>query len=297
MKLARSLLSGLVTIWLAASTAFLLMRAVPGDAIRATLQQSGAPPAVIEQRRAALGLDLPLMAQYTAMLTDALRGQMGVSLVSGQPVVALISAAVPATLSLAFAAIVVAVPCSLLLGVTAGTDGRWSRAARATIALLMAAPAYWLGFLLLFLASVTLGFVAQGIALPALALGLSVSGSLGRVIEGSMRTQAQAGYIPAARARGLTERVLIWRHMLRAALPPVLSAVGLQAAFLAGGVVITEMVFSRPGLGRVLTDAALRGDYPVVQGVILWSVTAVVLMQLVADAASAAADPRVRHVA
>ena len=297
MKLAHSLLSGLLTIWLAASAAFVLMRAVPGDAIRATLQQSGAPSAVIEQRRTALGLDLPLAVQYSAMLGDVLRGQMGVSLVSGQPVNALIGLAAPATLALAGAAMAVAVPCSLLLGVVAGTDGRWSRPARAGIALLMAAPAYWLGFLVLSLATATLGSAAQGIALPALALGLSVSGSLGRVIEGSIRTQAHSGYIPAARARGLTERMLLWRHMLRAALPPILSAGGLQVAFLAGGVVITEMMFSRPGLGRLLTDAALRGDYPVVQGVIVWSATAVTLTQFVADAATAAADPRVRHVA
>lgn len=297
MKLARPLLSAVVTLWLAASAAFVLMRAIPGDAIRATLQQSGAPPAVIESRRAALGLDQPLPAQYGAMLSDLLRGQMGASLISGLPVESMIGDAAPSTLALAATALSVAVPCSLLLGVGAATGGRFRRAAHLLLSLLLAAPPYWLGFVVLYVATSVLGAAAEGLALPALALGLSAVGSLGRVIEASVSAQARAGFVPAGRARGLSERALIWRHMLRAGLAPILSAAGLQAAFLAGGVVITETMFSRPGLGRLLADAVLRGDYPVVQGVVVWSAAAVVLSQFAADVAIGLVDPRVRDVA
>jgi ABC-type dipeptide/oligopeptide/nickel transport system permease component len=164
--------------------------------------------------------------------------------------------------------------------------------------ILLSTPAFWLGTLIVFIATFVIplnAFLPHGsLVLPAVALGLSITGTIGRVVEERVRETRHAGFVWQARAKGLTELHVAHRHILRVGLLPVITLVALQFGFLAGGVVITEMIFARAGLGRTLLDATLRQDYPVVQGIVAWSALIIVGVMFIAELISMWADPRVR---
>lgn len=297
---SRAIAAAGLTVLAAYTLTFVLLRLLPGDAIGAVLLDSGASADMIDQRRAALGLSAPVGEQYLRTLGGLLTGDLGVSLLDGQPVAAKLIAQLVPTLTLALAALIVAIAIGGVLG-TAAVDRRWSRLAEAAIALLTSLPIYWTGTALLVLFSVQLNWLPSSgagrldqLILPALTLGGSAAGAIARVLAAELRREAAQTYLITAAAKGLPPRRIFWAHRLRPVLPAVLTTIGLQAGYLLGGAVITEALFTRPGLGRLLLDAVLRQDYPVVQGVVLWAAIAFAAVQGVTVGVIALIDPRLR---
>jgi len=299
----RRALSALVTLWLAATLAFIALRLAPSDAITLQLTLSGATESQIAARRAALGLELPLSAQYLNMLSGLLRGDLGVSLVNGRAVSALIGEQLAATLSLALGALIVGALAGIGLGIGAALGSRFvQRLAQALIALLLATPIYWLGTLAIYVFAVWLGLLPsvsrgnslQALILPCGVLGIALSGSIAQVAAAALREAKNAPYVQVAHAKGLPMRLIVWRHMLRAQGGALISLIGLQGGFLIGGAVVTEALFTRRGIGQLLLNAVNGRDYPVVQGVVLLSALAYSLLGAAADILAAWRDPRLR---
>lgn len=299
----RRAFSALFTLWLAATLAFLALRLAPGDAITLQLTFSGATESQIAARRAALGLDLPLGTQYLNMLSGLLRGDLGVSLVNGRAVTALIGEQLNSTVALALGALIIGTALGIALGIGAALGKvAVQRLCEALIALLLATPIYWLGTLAIYLFAVWLEVLPsvsrsnslEALILPCSVLGVSLSGSIGQVAAAALREAKQASFVQLARAKGLPERLIVWRHMLSAHGGALISLVGLQAGFLVGGAVVTEALFTRRGVGQLLLNAVNGRDYPVVQGVVLLSALAYSLFGTLADVIAAWRDPRLR---
>lgn len=299
----RRALSALFTLWLAATLAFLALRLAPIDAIALQLTLSGATESQIAARRAALGLDAPFSVQYVSMLSGLLRGDLGVSLINGRSVGALIAEQLDATLALALGALGVGTVLGLALGVGAALGRaalRWL--CEGLIALTLATPIYWLGTLAIYLFAVWLGVLPsvsrgnslQALILPCGVLGISLSGSIGQVAAAALREAKSAAFVQVARAKGLPEGLIVWRHMLSAHSGALISLIGLQAGFLIGGAVVTEALFTRRGIGQLLLNAVNGRDYPVVQGVVLLSAFAYSLLSSLTDILAAWRDPRLR---
>jgi len=299
----RRLITALIVLWGTATVVFLLLRVLPGDPAETILAGSGASPAAIAQTRQQLGLDDPLLTQYAHYLLSVLRGDLGRSLFSNRPVALTIAEQAPATLQLAAAALTVAVVVGLSLGILAALHaGDWvDRAAVGVAALGASVPVFWSGLLLVWVFSVGLNWLpATGagswrhLVMPAAVLGLVGAGPIARLVRASLLDVLRADYITVARAKGLSESVVIGRHALRNAIIPTLTLIGLQAGFLLGGTVVTEAVFARPGLGRLVVDAILWKDLPVIQGVVLLIAATYVIVNLLVDLAALALDPRLR---
>lgn len=279
------------TLWLAATLAFFALRVLPGDAVQTQLQESGASVEVIAQRRAALGLDDPLSAQYRRFLAGLLRGDLGVSLLDGQPVTQIIAQQLLPTATLAICALAVAAAAGVTLGTLAALD-RW-RFARLILDLSLSVPLYWTGTLAIYLFSVQLDWLpTNGLVLPVAVLGFHTAGAVGQVVRADVRDTLSLDFVRTARAKGLSETRVIVHHVLRAGLLPVITVIALQAGFLLGGVVITESLFVRPGIGRVLLNATLRQDYPVVQGIVVLGALVYTLLNSAADLCYHLLDPR-----
>lgn len=296
-------LSALITLWLAATLAFLALRLAPSDAITLQLTLSGATERQIAARRAALGLELPLGAQYLNMLSGLLRGDLGVSLVNGRAVSALIGEQLTATLSLALGALLIGAFIGIALGIGAALGNRLVQSlSQALIALLLATPIYWLGTLAIYVFAVWLGAPLsvsrgdslQALILPCSVLGISLSGSIAQVAAAALNEAKHAPFVQVARAKGLPMRTIVWRHMLRAHSGALISLIGLQGGFLIGGAVVTEALFTRRGIGQLLLNAVNGRDYPVVQGVVLLSALAYSLLSALTDVLAAWRDPRLR---
>jgi len=303
VEIARRLLRTLAVLWLAVTLAFFALRILPGDALQTQLIQSGASTATIAQRRAVLGLDQPVLTQYGDFLVRLTRGDLGVSLLDGRPVSEIIAQQALPTITLALAALVIAVLLGAVLGITAAAARRrWlAQSARRILDLALSVPLYWSGTLAVFLFAVFLDWLPSSgagdlrhLLLPAALLGFHTAGAIGQMVRSSVSQTLGADFVRYARAKGLPERLVIGRHVLRASLAPVISVVALQAGFLLSGVVITESLFVRPGLGRVLLDATLQQNYPVVQGIVIWSALVYALANGAADILIAVIDPRVK---
>jgi len=283
---------------------FLLIHLIPGDPVERLLGES-ARPADREALRIALGLDQPLWRQLLDYAAGLVRGDLGLSLVSGKPVGDLILAQLPATLELAAAALAVAVIVAVPLGVTAATRHRsgWDSGAMAFSLIGVSVPNFWLGPVLILVFSLWLGWTPVSgregplsLVLPALTLGISLAAVLARMVRSSLLEVLGEDYVRTARAKGLGEAVVVWRHGLRNALLPVITVLGLQLGALLGGAVITETVFSWPGIGSLLVDAIQARDYPVAQGCVLVISLTYVAVNLVTDLLYAVADPRIQLV-
>lgn len=283
-----------ISLILAVILAFIALRLLPGDAVTAELVQSGASETFIQERRAALGLDKPLLEQFIHYFSRMMRGDLGVSLSRGLPVSEMILQAMPPTLTLALAAFILG--CGL--GVFLGIMGAMYRNTSLIISLILSTPIYWTGTLALFIFSAKLRlFPASGdtsLILPAAVLGLHSAGSIAQVVRSSISQTLHLDFVRTARGKGLPERYILIRHVLRASLIPVVSVAALQAGFLFSGTVIVETLFLRPGLGRLLLDAVQRRDYPVVQGVILVSAVLYAAVNIIADLLYPRLDPRIR---
>jgi peptide/nickel transport system permease protein len=291
-------LLGVVTV------VFLLLHVIPGDPAETMLAGSGASEAEISQIREQLGLDEPLLLQYGRYLLNTARGDLGRSLFSNRPVTVTIAEQLPATLQLATAALLVAVIPGFGLGVLAALRAdTWIDQVVMGVAVLgVSVPVFWSGLLLIWIFSVSLNWLpATGadswrhLVMPALVLGLVGAGPIARLVRASLINALRADYISMARAKGLPGRAVIGRHALRNAIIPVITLVGLQAGFLLGGTVVTEAVFARPGLGRLMVEAILSKDLPVVQGVVLLTATTYVVINLLVDMTTLALDPRQRQ--
>ncbi len=297
----RRVLALALTLWLAISIIFFLLRLIPGDAIQEQLIESGAGQATIEMRREAAGLTRPVAEQYLLFLSGLLRGDLGVSLRSGQPVALLIGQQLAPTLELAVGALWVAVFWGCGWGGLAGlsTIPAIRSFSRCLLSLSLSIPVYWSGTIALYLFSAQLGWLPssgwgglQRLALPALVLGIHTAGAVGQVVEASLREIQHAEFVRTAHGKGLLQSVVIGRHIIRAALPPILTVIGLQAGFLLSGVVITEALFTRPGLGRLLLDGVLGQDYPLVQGIVAWSAVTYAIIYALTEILIRWVDPR-----
>lgn len=298
----RRLGGALVVAWLALTLAFVALRWLPGDALDATMVRAGWSGDAIAVRRAVLGLDDPIWQQYADYLTGIARGDWGESLISGQPVREIVAQNIAPTAVLAASALLVAVVLGLTLGIVAGTAPQRMvrRAAEMLAALALATPVYWTATLAIYLFTVALdilpgvgGTGPRYVILPALVLGFHTAGSIAQVTTGSLRDTADADFVRTARAKGLPPLDVL-DHLLRVGLLPVIAVIALQLGFLIGGTVITETIFVRRGLGRVMLDAITDRDYPVVQGLVVLAALAISTVNALADVVYALVDPRVR---
>jgi ABC-type dipeptide/oligopeptide/nickel transport system permease component len=287
----------LATFWLAATLAFFALRVLPGDAIQTELLGSGASAETIAERRTALGLDDPVVVQYGRFLTRILRGDLGVSLLDGRPVSEIIAQQLAPTVALAFTALIVATFGGVALGIVAALYTPLSGIARIILDLSLSMPLYWTGTLAIYIFAVQLNWLptsgANNLTLPALVLGYHTAGAIGHVVRANVRDTLALDFVRTARSKGLRETQVIVRHVLRAALLPTVTVITLQAGFLLGGVVITESLFVRPGVGRLLLNATLRQDYPVVQGIVIVGAFVYVMLNAAADLLYRLLDPRV----
>jgi peptide/nickel transport system permease protein len=301
--LLRRLGATVLTVWLALTLAFVALRIIPGDAIAAQLARGGASLAQIAARRAALGLDQPMLVQYLQTIGSLLRGDLGRSITSERLVVEMIGEQFGATITLTVGAVIVAVVVGIGLGlVTATARSRIARgSATLVVTLILSSPVYWSGTLAIYVFGVGLRLLPSAgsgdvrhLILPWLVLGLSLTGSIARVTTASLNDLRSAEFVRTARAKGLRERQIVLNHMLRAGIAPILAVVALQTGFLLGGTVITESLFVRPGIGQVLLNAINDKDFPVVQGIVILSAITYSLVNTVADLLIAALDPRIR---
>lgn len=300
--LVSRLASAMVVVAGVSCLVFLLIHLVPGDPVEVMLGES-AQATDREALRKALGLDQPLWDQLLGFFGRIVQLDFGQSLYSRQAITAMLAERVPATVELALAGLLVAVVVALPLGVAAALyRGRAPDAGAMGFALLgISIPHFWMGPLLILVFSLWLGWLpvsgregVDSLVLPAITLGTALAAILSRMIRATLLEVLGEDYIRTARAKGLSERVVVLRHGMRNAMLPIITLIGLQLGTLLGGAVITEMVFSWPGLGQLTIESIHRRDYPVVQVcVLLISVTYVVINTLT-DVVYAWLDPRIR---
>ncbi|HEY65799.1 MAG TPA: ABC transporter permease [Caldilineae bacterium] len=301
--LLRRSLGALPVLWGAVTIAFLTVHLLPGDPVTLLLIRSGASAEAIAERRAMLGWDRPLLVQYGAYLLGLLRGDLGRSWVSGDSVARLLAEQWPSTLELALAAMGVAITIGILLGAIAALKpGTWSDRLSMGIALLgLSTPIAWSGLLVIWLFSLILGWFSSGgqggfshLLLPAVVLGLASAGPIARLTRSGMIEVLSEPFIMAARAKGLPPWMVLIRHVAPMMLPPVLTMAALQFGFLLGGVAVTEALFARQGIGRLAVQAIVAQDLPLIQGIVLLGAVVYTLVNLLADIAQWALDPRGR---
>ena len=285
-----------------ATLVFSMIHLVPGDPAQSMLGD-GAAPQDIAELRDRLGLDRPLTAQYLTFLRGAVAGDLGQSFRTGQPVTAMIAERIPATAELALAAMIVAIGLALPLGVVAAVwRGTAVDYAAMTCALAgISVPNFWMGPLLAIAFAVELGwFPVSGrgtiahLVLPAVSLGLALAAILARMTRASLLDELGELYVRAARARGVSRTAALVRHALRNSLVPLVTIVAVQFGAVLTGAVITETIFSWPGIGRLLIQSIGFRDYPMVQGCILLIAVTYVAVNLLTDLLYGALDPRIR---
>jgi len=304
--MARHLLHRLVltlpALWLVLTMVFLLIHIVPGDPVEQMLGE-GAAPGQAAQLRHTLGLDQPLYVQYGRYLGQVVRGDLGQSFKFQAPVRRIIFERYPATVQLAFLALLVCAAIALPAGVLAA-HRRGSNADRAigVLTLLgLAIPNFALGPLLMTLFSIKLGWLPVSgrgsilsYILPAATLGAALAAILTRMVRSSMLEELSSDYVRTARAKGLSATAVLIRHALRNALLPIITILGLQFGTLLAGTIVTETIFSWPGIGRLTVMAISSRDYPLLQGCILVIALSYVLVNLLTDTFYVLIDPRVR---
>ena len=282
---------------------FLLVHLVPGDPVEMMLGEN-AQTADREALREALGLDKPLAEQLGSYLNDLAHLDLGTSFSSRRPISELIAERAPATAELALAGLLVAVLISFPLGSIAAIrkDSPWDQGAMAFSLLGVSVPNFWMGPVLILVFSLWLGwFPVSGrdglasLVLPAITLGTALAAVLSRMVRSTLLEVLSEDYIRTARAKGLSERQVVMHHGLRNAMLPIITLLGLQLGTLLGGAVITETVFSWPGLGKLTIDAILRRDYPVVQACVLLISLTYVGVNILTDLVYAWVDPRIRE--
>jgi len=300
----RRFLSMLLVLWGVVTLTFFAIRLLPGDPATVIISQGGGSAKDIAQLRERLGLDEPLPVQYGRFLGRLVQGDLGTSLVSHRPVSDAIAEQLPHTLALATSATLLSVVLGVSMGVLAAThQGTWVDQLCITLAVLgVSLPILLSGLLLILLFSLVLGWLpatGQGswrhLVMPALVLSMASLGTIARLVRTQMLEVLPQDYVSVARAKGVSERAILWRHALRNALIPVITIIGLQFGALLGGTVVTESLFSRRGLGRLVVDAISWKDYPLVQGVVILGAAIYVIVNFLVDISYGLLDPRIRR--
>ena len=306
---ARRILTALPTLLIVTLMVFAIQRALPGDPAR-ILAGEQQDPEVIAFIRAKYRLDDPVPVQYVAWLSQVLQGNLGTSIRTNQSVLSLIGSKLPVTIELALLSMLVAVVIAIPAGVISATKKGTLFDYGGTVAALsgLSIPNFWLGIMLILLISVQLkwlpasGYVplSDGLGenlkrmiMPAFVLGTGLAAVLMRQMRSAMLEVMRQDYVRTARAKGQRATLVIVRHAMRNALIPVTTLLGLQLGALLSGAVLTEQVFTLPGFGKLVVDAIYNRDYAVVQGVVLVTATAYILINLLVDVAYAVIDPRI----
>lgn len=308
--IARRLLYSAVVLFGVLVVVFALVHLVPGDPVRIALGTRYTPEAY-EALRSASGLDRPLISQFFGYIGSALTGDLGVSFRNGDPVTVTLLERLPATLSLGFAGIVIALALALPAGIySALREGKVSDViVRVTSQFGVSIPDFWMGILLIALFSTVLGWLPTSgyrplfedpagwlrhIILPGVTIGVVAAAILTRYVRSAVLEVAASGYVRTARSKGLSPRVVTFRHTVRNALVPILTITGIQLATLLGGVIVVEVVFAWPGLGRLVFNAVAARDYPLIQGAVLLIAALFLMINLLVDVLYAVVDPRIR---
>jgi peptide/nickel transport system permease protein len=307
----RRLLSAIPVLFIVSLISFGLMRLIPGDPA-ASIAGPSATPAQIDQLRRDLGLDEPLLMQLVHYYQGLLQGDFGKSLLLGKGVLAATLERLPVTIGLSLYALVL----TLLIGVTSGIiaalrQNTWVDQVAMMVAMLgISIPNFFLGLLMIIFFAVQLGWLPSGgyvpfsqdplgwlrsTTMPAISLALLQAGLLARITRSGMLEVLRQDYVRTARAKGLPERQVILKHALANALIPIVTVVGIIISLLLSGAVVTEALFSLPGMGQLLTQAVLSRDYPMVQGGLLLVTTFLVVVNILVDILYALIDPRVRY--
>ena len=293
----------LPVLWLVVSAVFLLIHLVPGDPIVQMLGE-GAPASDVAATRHEYGLDLPLPQQYVRYWKGVLHGDLGPSIRYGQGVTRLIAQRYPFTLQLTLASLLIAILISVPAGVrSAQRRGRWDDKLLSVVSLFgLSFPNFALGPILILFFAIKLGWLPVSgtgtfahLVLPSITMGGALAAILTRMVRTSMLEELGQDYIRTARAKGLSERAVVYRHALRNAMLPVLTVVGLQFGALLAGAIVTETIFSWPGIGRLTIQAIGNRDYYLVQGCILAIGLTYVLVNFLTDLLYSVANPRIRQ--
>jgi peptide/nickel transport system permease protein len=289
---------------------FFLAHLIPGDPAR-TILGNGATPQQVSRLRHQLGLDEPLWTQYLKSLTGLVHGNLGASIISGQPVVQELSDAVPVTLSLTF----LGTAFLLVVGVTAGIlsavrRGLTDKAVQGAAGVAMAMPNYWLAVFLVAIFSITIpllpatgytdlgasaGEWARGLILPVISIGLAGAAVIARQTRGALIDTFTRDYVRTLRSLGTPTHVIVLKHGLRNASIPVITSIGLQFIGILGGAVIIEQVFALPGIGQLTLNAVSQHDIPTIEGVVIFMAVVVLAVNIVTDVIYAVLNPKLRH--
>ncbi|GCL72262.1 ABC transporter permease [Paenibacillus naphthalenovorans] len=302
--IAFRLLSSLGVVAGSSILVFCILYVLPGDVVMNMIDPSSMSPEAIANLRRQLGVDRPFHEQFLSYFGRVLQGDFGTSLVNSEPVLPKIITHFPATLALTAAASVVSVIVGVVLGVLSAIHRNTviDIVARVVGLFGISMPTFWSGILLILIFSVYLGwFPAMGsdgletLVLPALTLGMLGAGFIVRIVRNSMLEVLGEPFITTLRAKGLSERAVMYRHALRNALIPAVTMLGILIGEMLAGTVVIETVFSRQGIGRIIADAIMAKDLPVVQGVILFSAMVYVIVNVLVDISYLYIDPRVRR--
>jgi ABC-type dipeptide/oligopeptide/nickel transport system permease component len=301
--IVRRLLLTVPVVWIVVTLVFALIHLVPGDPVAQMLGE-GASATQVERLRHELGLDRPLWDQYRTYMTGVVRGDLGISFRNQDTVARSILSRYPATIELAIASTIFSILVAVPLGVLAAIwRGRTVDHFVGFITLFgVSLPNFALGPILILFFSILLGlFPVSGrdgfwhLILPAITLGGGFAAIMTRIVRGSMLEEIRQDYVRTARAKGLGPRAILFGHALRNGLIPVITVLGLQAGLLLGGAMITEIIFSWPGLGRLTYQAISARDYPLAQGCFLTIALTYILINLVTDVLYSVVDPRIRY--
>lgn len=298
----------LVTLAVVSVITFLVLRIIPGDPAQIILG-ADTPGDALKELQAQLGTDRPLVVQYASWVASVARGELGVSLRHKRPVIDLIVERLPVTLSLAGLALVIAVIVGLPVGVQAARHRNTATdyAALAFTQIGQAVPSFWLGIMMILAFALHLrwlpsaGWVSwaespwqalRHLAMPSVALGMVLAATIARMGRSSMLEVLQEDFVRTARAKGLGEPAVIYRHTLANALIPTVTIIGLQVSTLLGGAIIVEQIFSLPGLGRLVLFAVFNRDWPLIQGLVFFLATLTITLNFLVDLSYAYLDPR-----
>ncbi len=308
--LARRIAISVVTLFLITVIVFTGVRMIPGDPAR-VMAGTDADEAGLQEIRAKYGLNDPLPVQYFRWITLAVRGDLGESIRTREPVVKTVATKLPITLQLAAFSLLIALGIAIPAGVFSAVRRNtvWDLLANAVSLCGVSVPSFWLGIMLILFLSVRLhllpasGFVPffqdplgnlQRMLMPSFVLGTALAAVLMRQTRNSMIEVMSANYIRTAYSKGLAEGIVIFRHALRNGLIPIVTILGLQMGALMGGAVVTEQIFVVPGFGRLIVEAVFTRDYPLVQGVVLITASSYVFINLAVDVSYSLLNPRIR---
>jgi peptide/nickel transport system permease protein len=292
----------ILTVLLISTIVFVVIRVIPGDPalVIAGIDSSQSD---IDAIREKLGTNKPIVSQYIHWVWDVLRFDFGVSMISGQPVIRLILERFPLTLSLALLGIVISIIIAIPLGVISAVRrwSFWDYAGMGFSQIGMAVPSFWLGIILLLLFSVKIKLFPlfgsgtfKHLILPSISLGIARAAVLLRLTRSSMAEELSKEYVITARSKGLTERMVNYKHALKNALLPVITIAGIQLGYMLGGAIIIEQVFSLPGLGRLFLFAIYQRDFPLIQGGVIFVAFIFSFINFVVDMLYSLLNPKIR---